>query len=114
MFAEILDLPPWELESIISDIGVYALIIIMMLVIYELIKTTKPGKMGALIIIGVLMASPIVYFIKTLVVTFTNLQEINMKKMIYESPDGGKTVYAREFGAPASTRKLLKDIKETK
>jgi len=34
-----------------------------------------------------------------------------MKKMIYESPDKGKTIYAREFGAPASTRKLIKETK---
>jgi hypothetical protein len=26
---------------------------------------------------------------------------------IYESPDKGKTVYARDFGAPISTRKLI-------
>jgi bifunctional DNA-binding transcriptional regulator/antitoxin component of YhaV-PrlF toxin-antitoxin module len=26
---------------------------------------------------------------------------------IYESPDKGKTVYVREFGAPPSSRKLL-------
>lgn len=26
---------------------------------------------------------------------------------IYESPDGGKTVYAREIGAPTNQRKLI-------
>jgi len=26
---------------------------------------------------------------------------------IYESPDKGKTVYARDFGAPHSSRKLI-------
>jgi len=30
------------------------------------------------------------------------------KVYIYESPDGGKTVYRREFGAEASTRELVK------
>ena len=28
-------------------------------------------------------------------------------KKIYESPDGGKTVYARDFGAPHSERTLI-------
>jgi hypothetical protein len=32
---------------------------------------------------------------------------------IYESPDKGKTVYEREFGAHPSTRKLVK-AKKTK
>ena len=31
-----------------------------------------------------------------------------IKTKIYESPDGGKTVFEREFGSPASTRKLIK------
>ena len=30
-----------------------------------------------------------------------------IKTKIYESPDGGKTVFEREFGAPASTRKQI-------
>ena len=30
-----------------------------------------------------------------------------IKKYIYESPDGGKTVYQREFGAPHEERELL-------
>jgi hypothetical protein len=30
------------------------------------------------------------------------------KDYIYESPDGGETVYRREFGAPHDTRKLVK------
>tara|TARA_B100000902_G_C27313927_1_gene920083 strand:- start:65 stop:259 length:195 start_codon:yes stop_codon:yes gene_type:complete len=30
------------------------------------------------------------------------------KKYIYESPDGGKTVYQREFGADVSTRVQIK------
>ncbi len=33
---------------------------------------------------------------------------------IFESPDKGKTVYVREFGAPISTRKLVKDSKKVK
>jgi hypothetical protein len=34
----------------------------------------------------------------------TNLEKAN----IFESPDGGKTVYKREFGAPHETRELTK------
>lgn len=34
----------------------------------------------------------------------TNLEKTN----IFESPDGGKTVYKREFGAPHETRELTK------
>ncbi|MDA7807104.1 hypothetical protein N8955_00040 [bacterium] len=30
------------------------------------------------------------------------------KKYIYESPDGGSTVYAREFGKPSAERVLIK------
>jgi len=30
------------------------------------------------------------------------------KKYIYESPDGGNTVYAREFGSPSAERVLIK------
>lgn len=30
------------------------------------------------------------------------------KDYIYESPDGGKTVYRREFGTPHDTRELVK------
>ena len=30
-----------------------------------------------------------------------------IKKYIYESPDGGKTVYQREVGAPHEERELL-------
>jgi nucleoside-diphosphate-sugar epimerase len=30
------------------------------------------------------------------------------KTYIYESPDGGETVYRREFGAPHETRELVK------
>lgn len=33
------------------------------------------------------------------------------KKVIFESPDKGKTVYAREFGSKASTRKLVEEAK---
>jgi len=33
---------------------------------------------------------------------------------IYESPDKGKTVYEREFGAHPSTRKLVKTKKSKK
>jgi len=36
------------------------------------------------------------------------------KKYIYESPDKGKTVYARECGQPASERKLIKGNKNEK
>lgn len=31
-----------------------------------------------------------------------------LKPKIYESPDGGKTVYEREFGADPSTRTIVK------
>ena len=34
------------------------------------------------------------------------------KKLIYESPDGGKTVYAREIGAAYDSRKQIKPEKE--
>jgi len=34
------------------------------------------------------------------------------KKYIYESPDKGKTVFAREFGQPISERKLIKGVKD--
>lgn len=33
---------------------------------------------------------------------------------IFESPDKGKTVYVREFGAPNSTKKLVKETKKVK
>ena len=33
---------------------------------------------------------------------------------IFESPDKGKTVYARECGQPASKRKLIKGNKNEK
>ena len=33
---------------------------------------------------------------------------ITEKVYIYESPDGGKTVYKREFGKPHETRELIK------
>jgi len=33
---------------------------------------------------------------------------------IYESPDRGKTVYERDFGAPNSTRKLDKGEEKAK
>lgn len=33
---------------------------------------------------------------------------------IYESPDKGKTVYRRDFGAPASSRILIKSEKDSK
>lgn len=36
------------------------------------------------------------------------------KKYIYESPDKGKTVYARELGQPISERKLIKETKDEK
>tara|TARA_R110002051_G_C8597549_1_gene479885 strand:+ start:765 stop:905 length:141 start_codon:yes stop_codon:yes gene_type:complete len=35
------------------------------------------------------------------------------KKYIYESPDGGKTIYRREFMAPHNTRELIKKPKQT-
>ena len=31
---------------------------------------------------------------------------------IYESPDGGKTVYARDFGAPPNLRVLVKSAEK--
>lgn len=34
------------------------------------------------------------------------------KKYIYESPDKGKTVFAREFGQPISERKLINGVKD--
>jgi hypothetical protein len=34
------------------------------------------------------------------------------KKYIYESPDGGSTVYAREFGKPHDERVLIKGEEE--
>ena len=34
------------------------------------------------------------------------------KKYIYESPDKGKKVFAREFGQPISERKLIKGVKD--
>ena len=30
------------------------------------------------------------------------------KPLIFESPDKGKTIYAREFGAPIQSRKRIK------
>ena len=36
------------------------------------------------------------------------------KKYIYESPDKGKTVYARQCGQPASKRKLISRTKEAR
>jgi len=33
-------------------------------------------------------------------------------KKIFESPDGGKTIYVREFGQPISERKLLEDTNQ--
>jgi hypothetical protein len=36
------------------------------------------------------------------------------KKYIYESPDKGKTVYARECGQPHTERKLIKETKDEK
>jgi hypothetical protein len=33
----------------------------------------------------------------------------NNEPMIYESPDKGKTVYARPFGSCVTARKLIKD-----
>lgn len=44
------------------------------------------------------------------------IQEIDdmIKKYIYESPDGGDTVYQREFGKPNSERELVKLAKEYK
>jgi len=33
-------------------------------------------------------------------------------KQIFESPDGGKTVYAREFGSPISERRLIQGDSE--
>jgi hypothetical protein len=37
---------------------------------------------------------------------------ITEKVYIYESPDGGKTVYRREFGQPHDTRELISNTKE--
>ena len=37
-----------------------------------------------------------------------------IKTYIYESPDKGKTVYARELGQPISERKLIKGNKNEK
>ena len=37
---------------------------------------------------------------------------ITDKVYIYESPDGGKTVYRREFGQPHNTRELIPNTKE--
>ena len=34
------------------------------------------------------------------------------KPKIYESPDGGKTVYEREFNSPHSSRKIIKTTGE--
>jgi hypothetical protein len=34
--------------------------------------------------------------------------------LVYESPDGGNTVYAREVGAPANTRKMVGQSYEAK
>lgn len=36
----------------------------------------------------------------------------NTKPLIYESPDKGKTVYAREFGSDPSTRWLITQNKK--
>lgn len=36
------------------------------------------------------------------------LDNQNKKPQIFESPDGGKTVYARDLGAPHETRKIVK------
>ena len=33
-------------------------------------------------------------------------------KKIFESPDGGKTIYVREFGQDISERKLLEDVNQ--
>jgi len=41
-----------------------------------------------------------------------SMKKKDQKPMIYESPDKGKTVYAREFGAHPSTRKLIKTSKK--
>ena len=40
------------------------------------------------------------------------METSNTKPLIYESPDKGKTVYAREFGAHPSTRELVKESKK--
>jgi hypothetical protein len=37
---------------------------------------------------------------------------ITDKVYIYESPDGGKTVYRREFGQPHNTRELISNTQE--
>lgn len=37
---------------------------------------------------------------------------ITDKVYIYESPDGGKTVYRREFGQPHNTRELISNTTE--
>ena len=34
-------------------------------------------------------------------------------KYIYESPDGGKTIYRREFMAPHNTRELIQKPKKS-
>lgn len=36
----------------------------------------------------------------------------NQKPKIYESPDKGKTVYERDFGASSYTRKMIKSAVE--
>ena len=35
-----------------------------------------------------------------------------MNEKIYESPDGGKTVYQRSFGAPHTERTLVKPVED--
>lgn len=37
---------------------------------------------------------------------------ITEKVYIYESPDGGKTVYRREIGQPHNTRELITNTSE--
>jgi hypothetical protein len=37
---------------------------------------------------------------------------ITDKVYIYESPDGGKTIYKREFGNPHETRELITNTEE--
>jgi hypothetical protein len=63
---------PWEVDSLITSIMVFALISFMAMIVYkDLIKPSGMSMFGAVIICGVLMTAPAAYLIKNLVVLFT-------------------------------------------
>ena len=66
---------PWEIDSLITSILVFALVMYMALIVYkDLIKPSGMSRFGAALICGVLLTAPAAYLVKNLVV-FLNTTE---------------------------------------